>query len=204
MRWRRGQGKVARPSSRGAIRSVSRRMRVFPPPHGSGLFCYLFSPFGSHSRCPRISAPAPQRHGGGVSAVDRHLVLDLAGGDPRDHDGAPVGVSWAVFAFRSTGHWQSIMLSGKLGNDLDAIHHYLPHVRASGDRDNARGRLPVLLQLQGLRRTAQAQAGRLLRVLLLWLGGVPADAGRELLRFVTVKLRRYPRATGIGLKWRRR
>ena len=45
-----------------------------------------------------------ERHGGGTLAAIRHLVLDLAGRDPRDHDGAPVGVGGALFAFRSARH----------------------------------------------------------------------------------------------------
>src|SRR6516162_1258935 len=41
--------------------------------------------------------------------------------------------------------------------------------------------MPVLLRLQGVWRKIETQARRLLRVLLLWLGPVSADAGRELL-----------------------
>src|SRR6516164_1212116 len=41
--------------------------------------------------------------------------------------------------------------------------------------------MPVLLRLQGVWRTIETQARRLLRVLLLWLGPVSADAGWELL-----------------------
>ena len=39
------------------------------------------------------------RHGSGILAVIRHLVLNLAGGDPRDHDGTLVGVSRTPLAF---------------------------------------------------------------------------------------------------------
>jgi hypothetical protein len=42
--------------------------------------------------------------------------------------------------------------------------------------------LPVLLHLQGLRRDAQTLAGRLLRVLFLWHGGVSAGADGAALR----------------------
>src|SRR5262249_22019591 len=49
-------------------------------------------------------------------------------------------------------------------------------MRASGDRTNAGERLPILLRLQGLRGTPQAEAGGLLRLLLLRLGAVPADS----------------------------
>jgi len=52
--------------------------------------------------------------------------------------------------------------------------HHLPPVRASGDRTNAAGRLPVLLRLQRLRTTTQAAARGLLRVLFIRLGAVPA------------------------------
>ena len=52
--------------------------------------------------------------------------------------------------------------------------HHLPPLRAPGDRTNAAGRLPVLLRLQGLRATSQAEAGGLLRVLFIRLGALPA------------------------------
>ena len=55
-------------------------------------------------------------------------------------------------------------------------------VRPSGNRDQADRRVPVLLQLRRLRNTAQAEAGRLLRLLLLWDGAVSADAIWHLLR----------------------
>jgi hypothetical protein len=38
-------------------------------------------------------------------------------------------------------------------------------------------RLPVLLQVYWLRRDASPEEGRLLRVLLVWLGAVSADPG---------------------------
>jgi hypothetical protein len=41
--------------------------------------------------------------------------------------------------------------------------------------------MPVLLRLQRVRRTAQAPRGRLLRVLLLWIGAVPADTDQHAL-----------------------
>jgi hypothetical protein len=52
--------------------------------------------------------------------------------------------------------------------------HHLPLLRASGDRTDAAGRLPVLLRLQRLRATPQAAARGLLRVLFIRLGAVPA------------------------------
>jgi hypothetical protein len=44
--------------------------------------------------------------------------------------------------------------------------------------DHANRCLPVFLYLHRLRRDTAAEAGRLLRVLFLWLGCVPADPGR--------------------------
>jgi hypothetical protein len=38
--------------------------------------------------------------------------------------------------------------------------------------------VPVFLYLRRLRLDITAEAGRLLRVLLLWLGSMPADPGR--------------------------
>ena len=58
-----------------------------------------------------------------------------------------------------------------------SIHHHVPALRTSGDRAHAGRRLPVLLCVQGLRRTAQAPCRRLLRVLFLRLRPVSADAG---------------------------
>ena len=53
-------------------------------------------------------------------------------------------------------------------------------VRAPGHRDDADRRLPVLLRLSALRHPAQAQAGRLLRLLFLRNHAVPADPdGRQ-------------------------
>jgi hypothetical protein len=48
-------------------------------------------------------------------------------------------------------------------------------MRAPGHGADADRRLPIFLSLQGLWRTAQAEGGRLLRVLFLWIGAVPAD-----------------------------
>src|SRR5439155_26928559 len=52
----------------------------------------------------RLSAHAAQRHGGGVLAVVRGKVVNLAGRDLADHDGGPDHVGGALFAFRSSGH----------------------------------------------------------------------------------------------------
>jgi hypothetical protein len=53
----------------------------------------------------------------------------------------------------------------------------LRHREIGDDADRC---LPVFLYLQRLRRDAAAEAGRLLRVLFLRLGSVPADPGRAL------------------------
>jgi hypothetical protein len=52
----------------------------------------------------------------------------------------------------------------------------LPEVQLPGDGANADGCVPVLLRLQGLWGKAEAVAGRLLRVLFLRIGAVPADS----------------------------
>ena len=49
---------------------------------------------------------SPQCHGGGVLAVVRHLVFDLPGRHPHDHNGALVGVGGAFFAFWASGSTQ--------------------------------------------------------------------------------------------------
>jgi hypothetical protein len=41
--------------------------------------------------------------------------------------------------------------------------------------------VPVLLRMHALQNPAQAKAGRLLRLLLVWIGEVPADAAGWLL-----------------------
>jgi hypothetical protein len=47
--------------------------------------------------------------------------------------------------------------------------------------------MPVFLRVQSLRRAAQAEAGRLLRILFLWNGKVPArTAGVGLLQPIVV------------------
>jgi hypothetical protein len=68
------------------------------------------------------------------------------------------------------------------GGDANDLSFSLPKVWLQIGRDDADRRLPVLLQLQGLRRAPQAKAGRLLRVLLLRVCTVPADPSGELLK----------------------
>src|SRR5262249_55868620 len=55
-------------------------------------------------------------------------------------------------------------------------YDHLPALRPRGRRDHAARRLPVLLRLPRVRRTLEAAAGRLLRLLLLRLGPLPAEA----------------------------
>jgi len=59
------------------------------------------------------------------------------------------------------------------------IDHYLPEIRTSVGRADADERLPVLLRVQGLRDEAQAAAGRLLRVLFLWVDPLSAGARNQ-------------------------
>src|SRR5262249_36866274 len=56
--------------------------------------------------------------------------------------------------------------------------HYLSALRHREIGGHADRCLPVFLYLQRLRRDTAAEAGRLLRVLFLRLGSVPADPGR--------------------------
>jgi hypothetical protein len=58
------------------------------------------------------------------------------------------------------------------------ICHHLSALRYGEIGDHADRCLPVFLYLYWLRRDAAAEARRLLRVLFLWLGSVPADPGR--------------------------
>jgi hypothetical protein len=62
-----------------------------------------------------------------------------------------------------------------------SIHPDLPEMQPSSSRDDGDRFLPVLLRLQRVRRTAQAPCRRLLRVLLLRIGAVPADTGQHAL-----------------------
>ena len=45
---------------------------------------------GRHASGPRLPAHAPQSHGGGVLALLRGHVIELAGGDLGDKDGVAV------------------------------------------------------------------------------------------------------------------
>src|SRR5216684_3494948 len=64
------------------------------------------------------------------------------------------------------------------------FHHHLPCVRPSGDRAHADGRLPVFLCLQRVRRTAQAEARRLLRILFVRLGTLSAHSTKQIVLFI--------------------
>jgi hypothetical protein len=60
------------------------------------------------------------------------------------------------------------------------VHHLVPAVYKSREfvAAHAYRCLPVFLYMHRLRREAAAEAGRLLRVLFLWLDSVPAGSGR--------------------------
>jgi len=55
-------------------------------------------------------------------------------------------------------------------------------MRDANIRNDADGRLPILLRMLRLRGEVAAEAWRLLRLLLLWFGPLPADSGRALRR----------------------
>jgi hypothetical protein len=59
-------------------------------------------------------------------------------------------------------------------------HHHLSELRPSGGGNHADGCLPVVLRLQRLRRTVEADARPLLRLLFLWLRPVSTRPGRLL------------------------
>jgi hypothetical protein len=61
--------------------------------------------------------------------------------------------------------------------DAVGIDAHLSALRPSGNRDDADRRLPVLLRLQKLWGTAEAQAGRLLCVLLLRFRAMSTGTG---------------------------
>jgi hypothetical protein len=64
-----------------------------------------------------------------------------------------------------------------LGHSTD-FEPDLSGVRTHDGGDHADRRLPVVLRLPALRRGPQAQARRLLRLLLIWRREMPADPGR--------------------------
>ena len=95
-------------------RRYKRRNWLALPSFLGGILGYFPAPFGAHACCPRLPAHAPQRHSGGVFAVLGDNVVEFAGRDLADHDGALVHVGGALFAFRASWHPDSLMLSGKL------------------------------------------------------------------------------------------
>src|SRR5882672_10429515 len=62
-------------------------------------------------------------------------------------------------------------------HDDPSIQHHLPALRHRQDRNHANRCVPLLLRLHRVRRDAAAEAGRLLCVLLVWLGALSADSG---------------------------
>src|SRR5262249_37080845 len=61
--------------------------------------------------------------------------------------------------------------------NASAIQHYLPELRHHQNRDDANGCVSIFLQLRELRYAAQAEAGRLLRVLLVWRPALSSGSG---------------------------
>src|SRR5271170_4481039 len=64
----------------------------------------LRPPLRRYLRRPRSAAFLAERLGGRVFAVIRRRIVNLAGRDLGDHDGAGVYVGGAALAFRSAGH----------------------------------------------------------------------------------------------------
>jgi hypothetical protein len=62
-----------------------------------------------------------------------------------------------------------------------SIGAHLPAMWLCQSGDDANRFVPVLLRMHALQNPAQAKAGRLLRLLLVWIGEVPADAAGWLL-----------------------
>jgi hypothetical protein len=83
---------------------------------------------------------------------------------------------------KRSGRWSRCGAGWAGGPHDPRIGDHLSAMRPSGRGADAQRRLPILLSLQGLRRTAQAEGGRLLRVLFLWVGAVSAGATKSLLR----------------------
>lgn len=89
-------------------------MCLLLPPRRSSLPGNLRPLLLSKARSPGFAAHTPQRHGGCVLAIIRHLVLDLAGRDLGDQDRAGVYVRGTALAFGSLRHCHSVLLSAKL------------------------------------------------------------------------------------------
>jgi hypothetical protein len=83
---------------------------------------------------------------------------------------------FASFPFRSPMLCFQL-LSRRVKPDDPDLDPDLSALRPSLDRNHADRRLPVLLRVHGLPRLAQAAAGELLRVLLLWRRALPAGPG---------------------------
>ena len=88
---------------------------------------------------------------------------------------------------------QSSGLRSNQSGHTARIRHHLPDLRASSAGADADRRLPVLLRLQGLRRTPATSGRRLLRVLLFRGHAVPAEAGLLLiaLSWMTQRVERH-------------
>jgi hypothetical protein len=82
---------------------------------------------------------------------------------------------------------QRLILCGEHNNAGSDYHDrqiddHLPALWLCRQRGDADRRLSVLLRMPRLRHDAAAEAGRLLRFLLLRLGAMPTDSGRARIR----------------------
>lgn len=81
-----------------------------------------------------------------------------------------------VTAF-GTGASRTIRYARSVDTSHDrTIDHHLPQLRLRQDGEHAAGRLPLFLRMPALPHPAPAEAGRLLRLLFLRFGRMPAAA----------------------------
>src|SRR5258708_23971148 len=102
---------------------------LFLPAFCGSLFCYVFPTVSGKALSARLAALAAKRNRSRVFPVIRWgAFLDLASGNPADHDGGTDHVGGALLAFRaSSGHhnafrpriWSGVSLTSRLapGND---------------------------------------------------------------------------------------
>jgi hypothetical protein len=77
---------------------------------------------------------------------------------------------------KGSGRWWHFGAGG-WGNDDSDFNDHLPKLWNCKGGNHANGRLPVFLQMHRVRRDAETEAGRLLRVLLLRRCTLSADTG---------------------------
>src|SRR5947207_14128305 len=87
-----------------SIEVDSKRIAELFPARSCGLLRNLFPLPGRHPRRPSLPAHAPQRHSGGILAVIRGNVLNLAGRDLGDHDGSADGIGGALLTLGASWH----------------------------------------------------------------------------------------------------